>query len=1132
MLIFVLSLASCRNEILKSPKADNGFIDLSSWRFEDYGAVTLNGKWAFYWHQLLEPKDFKDETSIKHTGKILVFKGWKGYKVDGKPLPAKGFATYRLKIKMPPQPEQFALKILSMRTAYKLWINDQFVASNGTVALNKINSIPQYLPQKIIFNNDQEYCQITIQVSNFEHRTGGIWEKIQFGPLEQIENISRSQVAFDIFLFSGILVMGLYHFVLYALRRKDTSTFYFGMFCLVIAVRTLFLNEKLFCSFFSFLSWNAQIAIEYIDLYVTVPIFAMFVYRLYPVELPRLGVRFVQITAGCFIFILLFFPIEISIQTIPIYQAFILVYSACAVFILIRAILHKREGAIIFLTGFFILYAIFLNDILYSNGIIQTIFLAHFGLFVFISFQSFLLSRRFSKAFWAVEQMTDELSEKNIALKKLDKLKDEFLANTSHELRTPLNGIIGITESVLKGVAGKLSNSAEQNLSMVVSSAKRLSSLINDILDYSKLENRDITLNRKPVDIQSVVETVLSIFRHLGAGKNIIITHTIPSDLPIAYGDENRLQQILYNLVGNAVKFTNQGQITVSARQKGNSLEISITDTGTGIPRDRFEKIFQSFEQHQHPNARTSEGTGLGLSITKKLVELHEGEIWLESEIGFGSTFFFTLPISDEPIEKSHDARPTKHTELAEVFPVLTTDLVPPSILSEANEEKKRVLVVDDEPVNLQVVANFLSLEQIPFDTLSSGKKLLDRIENDQKPDLVLLDIMMPEMTGYEACRKLRAKYSSSELPIIMLTAKNRISDLVEGFESGANDYLTKPFSKDELLARVRSQLAMKQAFETLEENLQLKREIKQQKQTEQRLLMMQRKLSDMLDTVPDLIMAVNESGKVGFCNQSFQEVTGYTSEKLLGKSYLTFFKESRDKSLKAMSDDLSGDHIPPGIGKNYPKINLLNSKQKKIPVDVLIMPLDLEDEQLNVLIMRSMHKAPTKRLTENTPWNSLDIIKELNQNRDRIQQLEASLSLITPATLQEKPELMKDLKTVDTALEKIGTSLQSQEDQISIPQNVVNIMKLSVGYWMESSGTSKTDLAKASGCWKIHTDHNGWERARTMDKYLDINTCPQKPRLTHVINTAYFVLANCHTPSVHREQLETFLSRLTRKVK
>ncbi len=153
-------------------------------------------------------------------------------------------------------------------------------------------------------------------------------------------------------------------------------------------------------------------------------------------------------------------------------------------------------------------------------------------------------------------------------------------------------------------------------------------------------------------------------------GKPLTLINEIPRNLNSIYGDENRLQQILYNLIGNAIKFTNQGQVTISAKQKKDQLKISVSDTGSGIPEEHYDLIFQSFQQHQHPGARTSEGTGLGLSITKKLVKLHQGEIWVESKLGQGSTFYFTLPLADEKSTLQTAPKPEKPKEIAHTYPI------------------------------------------------------------------------------------------------------------------------------------------------------------------------------------------------------------------------------------------------------------------------------------------------------------------------------------------------------------------------------------------------------------------------------------------------------------------------------
>ncbi len=387
-------------------------------------------------------------------------------------------------------------------------------------------------------------------------------------------------------------------------------------------------------------------------------------------------------------------------------------------------------------------------------------------------------------------------------LKKTDQLKDDFLANTSHELRTPLNGIIGIAESLIDGAAGSVNREMQSNLAMIITSGRRLSSLVNDILDFSKLKNRDIEIVKRSVDIRELTNIVLTISRSIIRGKDLELKNEIALDTPAVAGDENRLHQIMLNLVSNAVKFTELGDIVVSAKVNSGMLEISVTDTGIGIPEAHFDSIFKSFEQVDSSVAREYAGTGIGLSITRQLVGLHGGKIWVESEVGQGSRFTFSIPVSGNPAEVTttddDTIRPFEDTPDMDIA------------IEISNGDKLHILIVDDDPINLQVLNNHLSLQRYFVEQAFSGAEALKRIEK-KKPDLVLLDIMMPQMSGFEACKKIRETYNASQLPILFLTAKNQISDLVDGFNSGANDYLSKPFSKNELLTRVKAHIQLSQ---------------------------------------------------------------------------------------------------------------------------------------------------------------------------------------------------------------------------------------------------------------------------------------------------------------------------------
>jgi two-component system sensor histidine kinase ChiS len=414
------------------------------------------------------------------------------------------------------------------------------------------------------------------------------------------------------------------------------------------------------------------------------------------------------------------------------------------------------------------------------------------------------LAKSFNRMIGQLRQAFTHLEANNAELKRLDELKDEFLANTSHELRTPLNGIIGIAESLLDGAVGQLPESANANLALIVTSGKRLSHLINDVLDFAKLKHNNLVLQIKPISIREMADVVLILSQPLIGNKPIQLINLLPNNLPLVDADENRLQQILYNLIGNAIKFTEQGKIEITAVVNPQWLTITVTDTGIGIPTDKLDRIFESFEQVDGSVARKYGGTGLGLAITKQLVNLHGGDIEVQSTVGQGSQFSFTLPISHQQVTSPTTVTTTQSTPTALT---LTEQVLEITKNITADKEDFQILLVDDEPINLQVLVNNLALQNYALTQATSGIEALEMVDKGMKPDLILLDVMMPRMTGYEVCQRLRERFLPNELPIVMLTAKNQVSDVLEGFNSGANDYLSKPFSKNELLARIKTHL-------------------------------------------------------------------------------------------------------------------------------------------------------------------------------------------------------------------------------------------------------------------------------------------------------------------------------------
>ncbi|MEM8963004.1 MAG: ATP-binding protein [Acidobacteriota bacterium] len=389
----------------------------------------------------------------------------------------------------------------------------------------------------------------------------------------------------------------------------------------------------------------------------------------------------------------------------------------------------------------------------------------------------------------------------NERLRAVDELKDEFLANTSHELRTPLFGIAGLAESMLDGHTGALPDPARASLEMIVASSQRLSHLVNDILDFSKLRHNNLELVHRAVDLAPLVDVVLTLSTPLIGSKKIRLVNAVPESLPAVDADENRLQQILHNLVGNAVKFTVRGRVSVHAEEiDGNMLHIAVRDSGIGIPENQQETIFQAFEQGDASIEREHGGTGLGLAVTRRLVELHGGTIGVDSEVGRGSSFFFTLPIATaDTVPAIIQPKPRRPTAIVEPEPTTPKRPLP---------NAARILVVDDEPVNRHVLQGHIASAGHQVTVASGGEDAL-RLLDERFFDLVLLDVMMPGLSGYEVCRRLRLVQGMQTLPVIFLSARDQPGDIVDGLSLGANDYLTKPISRSELLARIQPHLEL-----------------------------------------------------------------------------------------------------------------------------------------------------------------------------------------------------------------------------------------------------------------------------------------------------------------------------------
>ncbi len=382
-----------------------------------------------------------------------------------------------------------------------------------------------------------------------------------------------------------------------------------------------------------------------------------------------------------------------------------------------------------------------------------------------------------------------EIERQNRELRIASQLKSEFLANMSHELRTPLTIILGFSGTLLRGAQGALNEDQADSLRRVHENARHLLSLINDILDLSKIEAGQMEVDFQPFDLASCLHATLDNFQALAASKGLFLEEALERDLPgRVISDETRIQQIVTNLLSNAVKFTEAGKVVLAARARGaDQVEIEVRDTGPGIDPEDIPKIFEQFRQLDGRTTRKSGGTGLGLSIVKKLVELLGGSIEVQSQRGQGSRFLVRIPITPG----SATMRPS----------------VPPSPIQRpiqnGDGESRLILAIDDDPDFLALLRAAFQGTPFRLRVATNGREGLALAEQI-RPDAITLDVMMPDMDGWSVLSQLKANPATIDIPVILLTVLQRKG---LGLILGASEYLTKPIDRDRLI-HVLNQLA------------------------------------------------------------------------------------------------------------------------------------------------------------------------------------------------------------------------------------------------------------------------------------------------------------------------------------
>lgn len=805
---FILLLTALRcawlalHAVPEHPAAVRGFLDLRGWEFDSQKAITLDGEWEFYPNALLMPQPASAPDASTAVSYIRIPGNWGGTQPPAASSPS-GYGTYRLRIAVDPAADRmYGLRLPGVRGSSELYINGKLHGYSGKPAADKKQAIAGNVPYSAQFEATGGEIEIVVQAANLENGQGGIVRPIRFGSAAAIGKEAQLSYSMQLAAAVVLLMHAVYGIALYSIATRQKGLIVFSLLMLFAALLPLLdENGKLLLVWLPIdAEWGARLlalsGMAVPALLLELLRYLLPSYMAFP-AFRRAAVAY----AACGLFCLLA-PMGLLYQSAAF--IYILVSAALLLFpwIALRAALKGEADAVYLLLGTVALA----NSALWS--LLRNVAGLEIGYYPFdvcaccLAFAAFWFRRCFRTA-----AETARLAEQ---LEQANKRKDDFLANTSHELRNPLHGMLTIAQTVLEREKLALDQKSADDIGLLVSVGQRMSFMLNDLLDLSRLQESGIRLRLESVRMQAVASGTLEMIRFMTEGKPIRLLNQIPERLPAVLADENRLVQIVFNLLHNAVKFTQEGTVSIRAFVQQGKAVIRIADTGIGMDEKTLRRIFLPYEQGDPGVSGVGGGLGLGLSICKQLVELHGGVLEAVSAPGGGSAFSFALPLAE-----LHSAGREQAADWpgggAAVEASARTPIYANETAAGAAADRLCILAVDDDPVNLNVLTDILPAEAYEIVTAASGNEALSLLEA-RDWDLIVADISMPHMSGYALTRLVRERFSLSELPVLLLTARGRPEDVEAGFRSGANDYIAKPMDALELRARVRALTSMKRS--------------------------------------------------------------------------------------------------------------------------------------------------------------------------------------------------------------------------------------------------------------------------------------------------------------------------------
>ena len=847
LLVFLPGAAPAAEPVLP-PAAHGGVLDLANWQPERHAALQLAGQWEFYWAALLTPEDFRSGQHPPKTGWFNMPGVWNPVAVGGRKLGGSGYATFRLQLRFDAGRGRLALKIPYAFSAYRLWVDDRVAAAAGRVGSRAEDMEPSYRTSIVFVDPpDDGTVDLTLQISNFMHAKGGMRAPIRLTTAERVPDIKHRALAKDILVFGCLLIMSIYHLVLFAFRPKDRFNLYFALCCLLFGLRAALTGEVFLASVFGNLNWWVGVRLEWLCVYTGGTLGIALIRSLFPGECPARIYRGSMWIGAVLGSIALLATPPVFTGMFPYVTPLISLMLLFSAWVLVRAAIRRRFGAAVMLVCLLIVMATVANDILYANDLIHTGYLIPYGMLFFVFSQAMILANRSSKAFQRLEE-TNAAYEQEIQTRKRaeakvkayrDKLEDLVKARTeelavanrrlhqelderkiaeaekfrlqerlqrarkmealgtlaggvAHDLNNILSGVVGYPDLLLQDLPED--SSLRQPLATIQQSGQKAAAIVQDLLTLARRGVADFSV----VSLNAIVRDYLNSPEY----KKLIQFHPqakveshLAEDLMPIKGSAVHLSKIVMNLVSNAAEaMPDGGSIRIRTQNQtvdGSVGEVETTRGGSFAVLTVEDEgigiskddIDRIFEPFYTKKVMGKSGTGLGMAVVWGTIKDHQGFIDAQSREGYGTTFSVFLPATRDAVE-----------EMPKVWS-----------LEDHRGLGERILVVDDVAEQRDMAVAMLTRLGYRAEAVPSGEAAVAHVTG-QPVDLLLLDMIMdPGIDGLETYRRITAIHAG--LKVVLASGYAETERVRRLQQLGPFPYLKKPYRLETLSEAVRTVL-------------------------------------------------------------------------------------------------------------------------------------------------------------------------------------------------------------------------------------------------------------------------------------------------------------------------------------